>query len=124
MDNLENIKDLIKEEVRSNLDKQRADILLIFKAYVDNDPSLKNVVYLITKEYENKLLENNKIMLSKLQIQSENIIKNKIKNLSSEYYNIEFEKYKKKITNFSITTNIITIASSIGIVFIIKKYLF
>jgi hypothetical protein len=99
MENLENIKDLIKEEVRSNLDKQRTDILLIFKSYVDNDHSLKNVVYLITKEYENKLLENNKIMLSKLQIQSENIIENssnKFKNILDEQYKFEFENYKKK----------------------------
>jgi hypothetical protein len=129
MDNLENIKDLIKEEVRSNLDKQRTDILLIFKTYVDNDPSLKNVVYLITKEYENKLLENNKIMLSKLQIQSENIIENIIKNSSNKFKNIldeqykfEFENYKKKINKYTIATNIITITSSIGIFYLFKKF--
>ena len=129
MENLENIKDLIKEEVICNLDKQRTDILLIFKTYVDNDPSLKNVVYLITKEYENKLLENNKIMLSKLQIQSENIIKNiienssdKFKNISDEQYKIEFENYKKKINKYTIVLNIITITSSIGIFYLFKKF--
>ena len=129
MDNLENIKDLIKEEVICNLDKQRTDILLIFKTYVDNDPSLKNIIYLITKEYENKLLENNKIMLSKLQIQSENIIENmivnpsnKIKNILDKQYKIEFENYKKKINKYAIATNIITITSSIGIIYLIKKF--
>jgi len=125
MDNLENIKDLIKEEVKSNLDKQRTDILLIFKTYVDNDPSLKNVVYLITKEYENKLLENNKIMLSKLQIQSKNIIENssdKFKNILDEQYKIEFENYKKKINKYAVTTSIITITGSIGIFYLIKNF--
>ena len=125
MDNLENIRDLIIKEVNCNLDKQRTDILLIFKTYIDNDPSLQNVIYLINKDYENKLLENNNKMLNKLQIQSENIIENstnKFKNILDEQYKIEFENYKKKINKYTITTNIITITSSIGIFYLIKKF--
>ena len=129
MDNLENIRDLIKKEVNCNLDKQRTDILLIFKTYIDNDPSLQNVIFLINKDYENKLLENNKKMLNILQVQSENIIENmivnssnKIKNILDEQYKIEFENYKKKINKYTIATNIITITSSIGIFYLIKKF--
>lgn len=125
MDNLENIRDLIMKEVNCNLDKQRTDILLIFKTYIDNDPSLQNVIYLINKEYENKFLENNNKMLNILQIQSENIIENstnKFNNILEEQYKIKFENYKKKINKYAITINIITITSSIGIIYLIKKF--
>ncbi len=98
---------------------------MIFKTYIDNDPSLQNVIYLINKDYENKLLENNKIILNKLQIQSENIIENstnKFKNILEEQYKIEFENYKKKINKYAVTTNILIITSSIGIFYLIKKF--
>ena len=125
MNNLDNIRDLIIKEVNCNLDKQRTDILLIFKTYIDNEPSLQNVIYLINKDYENKLLENNNKMLNILQVQSENIIENstnKFKNILEEQYKIEFENYKKKINKYTITTNILTITSSIGIFYLIKKF--